>query len=136
MSDARRRAALVLALALAGPVGCGASDPGSPDAGGGGDGSVDWGSCEVSSDCVLAANSCCGGCGAPTLDDVDAVNRGRVDQHRQDVCPAPVPCPLCAQAQNPNLIASCEAGSCAALDVTELSVSSCTSDDQCRLRAR
>jgi len=90
----------------------------------------------VSSDCVLAGNSCCSPCGVPGLDAVDAVNRERVDEHRSEVCQAPVPCPACPESVNPSLVTSCESGACAAHDVTELPLSSCTADAQCRLRAR
>jgi hypothetical protein len=94
-----------------------------------------WSACDVPSDCTLAADGCCDACGRPTVADVDAVNRGRLDEHFADVCPLPVPCPLCPVAINPELLATCRLDHCRALDVRALSLSACSVDGDCRLRA-
>lgn len=100
----------------------------------GGDHHADWDRCDLPSDCTLVASSCCGGCGAPALADVDGVNRALLDDHFRDVCPQPLPCPLCPSATNPELVATCSLGRCQALDVGGLALSACTADADCRLR--
>lgn len=94
----------------------------------------DWEACELNSDCALTAASCCGVCGEPALGDVDAVNRQRLEQHLEDVCPEPQPCPKCAVATNPDLHATCDDGACLALDIRDHHASACSTDDDCRLR--
>ena len=93
-----------------------------------------WGGCDVSSDCTLAANTCCGVCGMPTASDVDGVNASRLDQHYDEVCPIPQPCPDCPSALNPELVATCESGVCAVLDIHTADLSACTSADECVVR--
>lgn len=100
----------------------------------GGTQSRDWSGCELNSDCVLAAASCCAVCGEPALGDVDAVNRARLDAHSEAVCPNPVPCPKCAEATNADLHATCNDGVCLALDIRDEEASACSSDDDCKLR--
>ena len=93
-----------------------------------------WAICSHNSECKIKPNSCCDTCGKPRLDDVDAVNDQHSDEHFHAVCPKPVPCPKCGTANNPNLVATCTESTCKALDVTQRSVSSCASDDDCKLR--
>ena len=73
-------------------------------------------------------------CGNPTVDDVDAVNHDQLEAHQQAVCPTPVVCAACPTQTNPNLFATCGAGSCKAVDVSSDSASECTADEDCRLR--
>lgn len=95
---------------------------------------ADWAACDVTSECVLSGNSCCGVCGAPSLANVDGVNRARSDEHFRDVCPMPIPCPTCPSALNPDLQVTCASSRCAPFDVRLSDVSLCTSDADCRLR--
>ncbi len=115
----------IVALGL--PSACGKSEP---DDGG----PADWAACELNSDCVLSAASCCGVCGEPALADMEAVNRQRLDAHFSDVCPEPLPCPQCATSPNPFLQATCGNGTCLALDMRMHPAAACTIDDECRLR--
>ena len=94
--------------------------------------------CTANSECSLAIDNCCGPCGRPTLDDYDAILSSRSVEHARRVCPDPgsVPCPGCASMDNPNLGAACEGGTCVGYDVRQRSLSSCTSDGDCRLRTR
>jgi hypothetical protein len=117
---------LIAGLGTAG--GCGKSEVPSDEE------PPDWAACELHSDCVLAADSCCGTCGEPVLGDVDAVNHRLEQEHFSDVCPEPVPCPSCPFSRNPDLHATCDDRVCLALDIREHSVSVCDSDDDCRLR--
>jgi hypothetical protein len=93
-----------------------------------------WDHCNRTSDCIVVSNSCCDACGEPTLAQVDAVNRFRVDDQRDDVCPDPVPCPKCASQDNPDLLATCAAERCQAVDIRTHAVSSCALDTDCKLR--
>jgi len=121
----RRRSVVAMGLlALAALAGCFRHEPPA----------ADWARCAVNSDCVLAADSCCGVCGAPGLDDVDGVNRTLTDEHFHDVCPAPVPCPECPSATNPDLLATCDSLACAAVDIRQHAASACVADTDCRLR--
>lgn len=93
-----------------------------------------WGACEINSNCVIASTTCCGPCGSSTVDDVVGVNKARADEYRKVVCPNPVACPACPTERNPDLLATCAAGSCKALDVRQHAASACTKDSECRLR--
>ncbi len=94
-----------------------------------------WSICAANSDCVLADNSCCGVCSQPELSDVDAINQNEVSDHYADVCDEPDPqCPACALMPNPWLGATCEVELCAAFDLRETELVTCTADDDCALR--
>ena len=93
-----------------------------------------WSACDLTSECTLASDGCCDVCSVPTLADVDAVNAARLDAHFAEVCPVPVPCPRCATRPNPELVATCDGGTCRALDVGALAITACTADSDCRLR--
>jgi len=122
----------LLCIAVAIAVACGQSESGDD---GGGTQPPGWAACEVNSECVLSAAGCCDACGEPTLDDVDAINAERMNEHFADVCPEPLPCPLCPVSRNPDLHATCSSGQCLALDIRKHTASACASDDDCRLRA-
>jgi hypothetical protein len=95
-----------------------------------------WAVCARNSDCTLAPDSCCGVCGMPSVEDVDAVNEDRLDEHFRDVCPIPGACPACLTQDNPDLHATCASGVCRALDIRRDAVSACQTDDDCRLRVK
>lgn len=122
------RAVLCSAFAFACASGCGETSVGTA--------TRPWASCSVNSQCVIAANSCCGTCGEPSVDNVDGVNAAHLDEHLKAVCPAPVPCPKCATQDNPDLHATCAEGSCRALDIRKDETSACARDEDCRLRVK
>jgi hypothetical protein len=66
--------------------------------------------------------------------DMDGVNASQLDAHYDAVCPIPEPCPDCPSALNPELVATCEAGRCAVLDIGAGDLSACTSDGECTVR--
>jgi hypothetical protein len=79
---------------------------------------TDWRSCGQSSECVLTQNDCCGWCGEGHFSDVDAVNEAFLDEHALEVCPEPMPCPLCPGGPlDPQVIAVCRASTCTAIDL-------------------
>lgn len=96
----------------------------------------DIAACAGNEDCQLAWDTCCGVCSTPTLDDYDAINSDAFDAHREMVCPEPVPCPRCAEGFNPNLGASCQAGTCEGYDLSTLALTECTEASDCRVRTR
>jgi hypothetical protein len=115
--------------------GSGTTTSGSASTGAGTDPA--FAACSTQGSCVLAANTCCGVCGMPTLDDVDPVNTAELDAHRAAVCPDPTgPCPACASEPNPNLFAYCDlgAGSCAEGDLSRSPFAECSGPDDCTLR--
>jgi len=85
---------------------------------------------------VLAANDCCGPCGAPQLGDVDAVNEDMLEEHFDEVCPDPnaEPCPDCPSAPNPFLVATCDGAHCQAVDLKQDPITECVENTDCRLR--
>jgi hypothetical protein len=96
-----------------------------------------WSLCSGSGTCTVAGRGCCGGCGRPTLDDVDAVNAdpAMMAAHRGETCSDPNPvCPACPTMPEPNLVAMCVSGQCSKLDLRTDPVSSCRVDDDCMLR--
>ncbi len=95
----------------------------------------DWASCDLTSECVLAANSCCGVCGPPTIGDVDGVNEEKLDEHFAVVCKDPSPlCPGCPSAPNPELVATCGEGECAAVDLGDEALTACDLSTDCVIR--
>lgn len=85
---------------------------------------------------MLAINTCCGTCSVPTLDDFDAIHVDEQEEHRVMVCPEPTPCPACVMGFNPNLGATCNAGTCEGFDLTTSPITECVDDVDCRVRAR
>jgi len=100
------------------------------------DTSVDLSSCSAQNDCVLAPNGCCGGpCGIPELEHFTAVNRKRTADFAKITCTDPLPtCPGCVSFPNNNLFARCMPTGCKGVDLRTDSLSSCSTDADCRLR--
>ena len=114
--------------------GAGGSATGGSSSGGGGGLPPDFTSCDVPSDCVLAANSCCV-CGMPELSNMTAVNVESATEYFQSICPTGQICE-CATFLNPNLLATCDNGVCRAVDVRKDPASACTDATDCRVRVR
>jgi len=90
--------------------------------------------CSEPSECVVTANTCCGECGMATLAGSTAVNEGSLANYRDSLCEDGVDCPACAQAPNPELVATCEASRCEVVDLGMDAVTECTSSDECVVR--
>jgi len=97
--------------------------------------------CDVPSDCVVTANTCCGVCGRPTAGDVAAVNGDRQSDYYLDVaCPEaraePPICPGCASMPNASLVAGCDlTRTCSLVDIeNDRDLVGCTTDDECIVR--
>ena len=124
---------------LAGGDGGTGSDGGNVASGGGArvDGAfVSYGSCAGPGWCELVPLTCCGKCGVPALGDMIAVNYNLTTVYRNDVCKGgTIPCPDCAAMDDPNLTAVCRQSTCRAVDVRTDTMSGCTVDDDCVLRA-
>ena len=92
--------------------------------------------CSSHADCTLVSASCCGSCGAPTSADVVALRVDAVATHRMSVCGSGVvACPACATMANPDLFASCQNSVCTVVDLLASSLTSCTTNADCALRA-
>jgi hypothetical protein len=61
------------------------------------------------------------------------VNQGRIDQYRGGRCDGEA-CPACFMEPDPNLVATCSAGRCEAINVRTHDVSACVADMDCSLR--
>lgn len=93
-------------------------------------------SCQQPSDCTLTAATCCGTCGIPQKTDVVAVATAGLNAYRNAICGSgPKLCPLCATMNNPDLLATCDRGTCSVVDLTESPLSACSRVTDCRLRA-
>ncbi len=91
--------------------------------------------CDVPSDCVVTANTCCGECGQATLAGSTSVNEDSLASYRDSLCGDDEPiCPGCPTAPNPNLVPTCAGGICEVIDVAGISISECSSSDDCRVR--
>jgi hypothetical protein len=92
-------------------------------------------SCEVHSDCVIVPTSCCP-CGQPEPSGVTAVSVDRREAFFNEQCQPPFECPTieCA-AEPPRFVASCEAGTCAVVDLNEQAAIECDAPADCRVRA-
>ena len=85
--------------------------------------------CAEPADCMLAEASCCV-CGMPELGDYVAANAKYASE-----CMCQGPACGCASMLNPNLAATCNAGSCQGFDVRQLdALSGCQTDTDCTLR--
>ncbi|MFO0570532.1 MAG: hypothetical protein U0263_33140 [Polyangiaceae bacterium] len=85
--------------------------------------------CSEPTDCALVTQDCCL-CGMPELTDFQAVNQAYTAQ-----CSCQGPVCDCATMPNPNLGATCKAGSCEGFDVRKVdALSMCSIDDDCTLR--
>jgi len=121
-----------LSLVLA-AAGCGTSH--DPDDGGTGDAGGELFACEVDTDCIVVPESCCGSCGAATRGDALAMSGDAAGDYLTSVC-AGMGCHICYMAQDPTLVATCDAGRCELVDLHEHPVARCSSDADCRLRTR
>jgi hypothetical protein len=101
---------------------------GAPDGGG------DYSACTLSSECVVVPASCCGSCGAATRGDAIAVNMDELSAYRTSVCGEMMGCPACYMAQDPTLVATCDAGRCEVVDLRAEDLTSCMVDTDCQVR--
>lgn len=115
------------------PADTGTTDDAAPGTDGGtlGDGGG-TGECARPSDCALRARSCCGTCGEPTSTDLIALPTTSVDDYTARVC-AGIGCPDCAAVPDPNLFATCAAGTCAPVDLHGDPLAVCAQDADCVL---
>ncbi len=91
--------------------------------------------CSQPSECTLASASCCGTCETPSLGDVVGVHRSDLERYEEELCRMPEECPPCVVGDpNPNLVATCNATECRAVDIARTPITVCASDDDCRLR--
>ena len=90
--------------------------------------------CDFPSDCVVTANTCCGECGEPTLAGSTAVNQASLSDYRDLLCADNPVCPRCAVMPNPELVATCEANECRAVDIGMEAMTQCSSDAECVIR--
>jgi hypothetical protein len=91
--------------------------------------------CEVTSDCVLAPTQCCP-CGQPEPNQVTAVRADRRAAFLDDVCPPPVACPTIeCPPEPPRFVATCDAGTCAVVDLNEQAAIECDAPTDCHVRA-
>jgi len=123
-------ASLVALLAVLPLVAC--TDSHGPEEDGGG---ADFTACTASSECIVVPASCCGSCGAATRGDAIAVSTSRASAYSTSVCPDGAACPACFMEQDPTLVATCEAGHCALVDVLTEPYAACTDDADCKLRS-
>lgn len=90
--------------------------------------------CEVPSDCVVTANTCCGECGEATFEGSTSVHEDALERYRDGLCEGDPICPACAQSDNPELVPTCAGGFCEVIDVGRTSLTECSSSDECRVR--
>lgn len=91
--------------------------------------------CNEPSECIVTHAGCCEPCVEPTLDDVIGISPDDLEEYRASTCADPVACPDCEPAfPNPDLVATCNARACVAVDVQGLPATRCTDDDECRVR--
>ena len=92
-------------------------------------------SCGETSECEVVSQTCCGECGEATLEGSTAIRADRVEDHFEGLCADDIACDPCVGGPNPDLVATCNAARCVAVDLSRLPLAACTTDDECRLRA-
>ena len=86
--------------------------------------------CVVPTDCAVVAESCCGTCGLATPDDMIGILGDRSSTYHADVC-AGMTCTACRRQRDSALVATCDAGTCQAVDLHTSTITACTSDADC-----
>lgn len=101
-----------------------------------GAGGPNFAACDAPGTCVLANKTCCGVCGKPTVNDLDAIGEAAIDAHAKAVCPEPGPCPACETELNGNLFAYCDldAKSCVGANLPDTAFAACKENSDCSLR--
>lgn len=120
-----------------GAGGGGSGGAGGSSGGAGGSGaSSNLAQCSAPGTCTLFATNCCGGyCDANApLAGFQAVNVAKLGELEAQTCTGDIACPGCVSVDNPNYLAACRAGQCAAVDLRQDALSACAKDDDCRLR--
>jgi hypothetical protein len=92
-------------------------------------------SCGVNSDCVVRPQSCCGACGAATINDAAAINKDRLADYQAMICRGQG-CDACYMPNDPTIVANCRSGFCSLVFLLEEPLTACTIDAECRLRTR
>jgi hypothetical protein len=96
----------------------------------------DWGRCELTSQCVLRPESCCGTCGAATRDDFTALNRSALEEYAALACEDVAGCDECYMATDPFLAVTCAQGQCEMVDLTTNPITECEENTDCRVRTK
>jgi hypothetical protein len=109
---------------------------GSTAHGGSGALPAEWFACDDVSDCVVRSAECCVGCGIDSAGAAIAVNASALQALSTKLCAAQVePCPIydCALSAS-YVLPFCIEGRCTAIDIRTDLLTSCGTDEQCRLR--
>lgn len=103
-------------------------------------GTPNYDACKVATDCMLAANGCCGVCDRPgvTAHDFRAYNKKYAQQ--ASACPnADVACGPCPQPEGDGaskyFVPNCVNDECVVEDIRTSDVTACTSANDCKLRS-
>lgn len=88
--------------------------------------------CDGPSGCTLRPASCCGSCGVATPTDMIALPDDQVSAYVDVVC-EDVGCPECAGMPDPYLLATCQAGTCTAVDLHAHPLTACDEASDCQL---
>jgi hypothetical protein len=95
--------------------------------------------CSTNDECSLVTASCCGYCSSPKTTDFIALVASRSQAWLARRCMGDVACPGCVYMPalgDGSIVPACRAGQCQALDVRTDSLSACTSDSDCFVRAK
>jgi hypothetical protein len=119
----------------------GTSGGGNGGAGGAGGATVNFSACNGPGQCTLSAKTCCGPCEPAELSQFAAVNKEQVNAFQLSLSCGDIACAAClvptdpTQINVPQFTAICEASTrCNAIDVRQGPFSSCTLDEECKLR--
>jgi len=92
--------------------------------------------CSVSSDCVVQSLGCCPPCGVPNPSDFTAMSRASQYDFQRSACANSRDCAACTVQPGTNiLVATCEQGRCALIDLLDNAVTVCSSNSDCYVRA-
>ncbi len=104
-----------------------------------GDAGVDGGvddlrACNDNSDCALSETTCCP-CGEPEPSEITAVRADRLTAFRGQLCALPVACPdIACFIEERRYVATCDAGTCKAVDLTQHASTECEQPSDCNVR--
>lgn len=103
-------------------------------------GTPNYDACEVASDCVLAANGCCGVCDGPSVSGHDFRAFNKAHFQEASACPnADVACGACPTPEGEltykYFVPNCVNNECVVEDIRKSDVTACNSADDCVLRS-
>ena len=115
-------------------AGASCADSGAQDDSGVDSGAASLAACSANTQCVAIRKECCPPCGLAAPSSYIAIRADRVAEARADC--AATPCPdIDCEDEDLRVVATCDEGQCAVVDLLTIPAASCISAGQCKVRS-